>query len=438
VNPAIAAIAGLLLLTGPSGRPPAGPLQRYQPRVYDVTFDVSLNTEIHRFDPDWTGPRLPQRDVLTLVDTPIVMPLIFQGAYSRIVNDSVGANLWLDVHPDLDLRQRFRIDGTEASGQDFPHHIHLAVLPIRRFQGQTLRWNISFRAQCWSSRIDDRRAAEIPWPREMPRDLIDETTPPRPWPRCWPEEVADGLKPQMFIESDDPMIVAEMARLSAAANLRMMPPYLAAKTVVQHCLSKVRVTVNGTHHLVLADPFTTDDHPFFRDFKLHAAPKQIPMIKGLKVRGASWMARQAEGSPHDLVCLCVASLRAAGIPARPVIGTQEGTKPREHGGFAAQIVSWAEFYLPAAGWVPFDPDELRGQAINNRDVRDPWPEFGTMDDLNERIPLAYHFIPPRAVQSPQYPALWGWDPRPQGAPQTTEQWIYLSITSRGPGINDPR
>ena len=97
-------------------------------------------------------------------------------------------------------------------------------------------------------------------------------------------------------------------------------------------------------------------------------------------------------------------------------------------------MSWAEFYLPDVGWVPFDPMEMRGK-VRSLDVRRPWPDFATMKELNERIPLAYHFVPPATVQSPQNPAVWGWDPRPGGDP-SSEQQIRFQISSRGRGVED--
>ncbi len=346
---AIWAIAGLVLLSPPSGRPPVGPLTRFEPRVYDVRFEVTINTDVP-FGPD--DPRNPINkraardwrfgDVFEVADAPIVMPLIFRGAYSAIKNDSVRAELWLGQTLDRDLPGRLRID------DGLPHHGHLAVLPIVRFRGKTIRWSVSYRAQSFSSRIDDRRAAEIPWPRE------------------WPAEVGDGLKPQAYIESDDPIFKATVDRVSEG-QLHLVPPYLAARDLVRYCINELQVTGDGVHR------------------------GRMRVLHGMELVGAARAARDGRGSPHDLVCVCVAVLRAAGIPARPVIGVEEDKRGRN------TFVTWAEFYLPSAGWVPFDPDVMRGKGIRHRDVHQPWPEFGTMDDLNRRVPLAYHFLPPRAV-----------------------------------------
>ena len=157
---------------------------------------------------------------------------------------------------------------------------------------------------------------------------------------------------------------------------------------------------------------------------------EFNVLRGLEMVGARATVANGRGGPHDLLCVCIATLRAAGIPARPVIGMEENRHKRN------TFVSWGEFYLPSVGWVPFDPYEMRGKAIGNLDVRQPWPEFGTMKDLNERIPLAYHFMPARTVESPGYPAVWGWDPRPGGDPSSV-QAIDFGTISRGRGVQDP-
>ncbi|MBT8484230.1 MAG: transglutaminase domain-containing protein [Phycisphaerales bacterium] len=383
-------LAAALIAAPPSGRPPTGPLQREQPRLYDIRYDVTLNTAIPYGQDDPRNPRDPREQeprvtfggTFELADTPIVMPLIYRGTYSRLIPESIRAELWTGGRRDPGLVQRFRIDDR------YPHHGHLAVLPIVKFRGQVIRWNIGFRTETYSSRINDQQAANLAWPRE------------------WPDEVADGLRPQLFIESDDPIFKQTVERVSQG-SLRMVPPYLAAKDLVRYCLNEVQVVGTGLER--------------GRQGVLH----------GLQLKGALATARDGRGSPMDLVCVCVAMLRAAGIPARPVIGVEEDEDGRN------VPVAWAEFFLQGAGWIPFDPDEMRGNAIRNRDVRQPWPEFGTMDDLNRRIPLAYHFVPARQVQSPMYAALWGWDPRPSGAP-AAEQRISISIISRGRGPGDPR
>lgn len=375
------ALALLVLAAPPSGRPPLHPLERYDPKGYELTFEVNLLRTSIAYD---TADR---HQPLNLVDTPIVMPVIFQGTYSAVTVDSLVPGLWLDGRPDSGAAARFRID------DGFPFQTRLAVIPIASFDGKTLRWSLTYQVQTWSSRlVDENAAAAATWPRE------------------WPEEVRDGLQPQRFIESDDPLFAQELDKLSNG-RLRLVPPFLAAKDIIRHCVGSIRVTGDGTSRGI------------------------ANVLQGLELRGARATAIDGLGTPHDLVCVCIAMLRAAGVPARPVIGVIERhhEDPRRLG---ATFVSWGEFYLPDAGWVPFDPVEMRGE-IRSLDVRRPWPELGTMKDLNLRIPLAYHFVPPAAVESPRFAAVWGWDPRPRVDPGL-EQQIRLRVTSKPMIANDPR
>lgn len=371
---AVLAFALLIAMGVPSGRPPNPPLQREKPQIYDVSFGAQIRT-------------LDQTDVLArgsynLTDAPIVLPIIFKSAYSKVDPDSLTAQLWLDGHEDETVQSRARTD------DGLPFHAHLAVLTVPRFSGREVRWRITYRAQTWNSRIDDAAAAKIAWPKE------------------WPTEVKDGLEPQMYIESDDEVFKRAVADASGG-QLRFVPPYLAAKDLIRYCIRHVKVTRGGT------------------------VEGRARSLAGMQITGALAAAKAGKGSPHDLVCVCVATLRAADIPARPVVGFHYDRRQKRF-----DFISWGEFYLPGAGWVPFDPNELRGNGAMQREVRQPWIDLGTMDRLNERIPLAFHYLPPTLVESPIAPGVWGWDPRPGGDPSST---VVLTISSahKGKGTEDP-
>jgi len=358
----------------PSGRPPIGALERYDPKAYDFTFEVTLGTQVQQFATD--------RRAYNLNDAPIVMPLIEQGTFSRISADTVRGRLWLHGNEDMALADRFRVDADQV------HHTSNAVLTVARFSGQTLRWNVGYRVQSWSSRLNENFAQDITWPKE------------------WPDEVKDGLSPQLFIESDNERL-KEIVENITNGRIRLVSPYLASKELVRWCINNVRVSGNcerrGLHETLL----------------------------GLDVKGALETLDKGIGTSADLVCVCVAVLRAAGIPARPVIGAEEDENDK------TRFVVWAELYMPECGWIPFDPDEMRGKSIRSLDVRQAWPEWGTMDDLNDRIPLAYNFVPVALVENPLYPAVWGWDPRP-GTDPGSDQVIHMMIISRGKGEEDPK
>ena len=368
---ALATITVLCGMSPPSGRPPIGPLRSVEPKLYDLNFSVVLRAPV-RTDQ-------PTQDHYNLEHTPIVMPILFLGTYNRVDSESVAAQLWLDnrsARPALELK----------SG--YPYGLTLGILNIERFNGQEIRWQIGYRVQVWSSQINDEDAAKVPWPEE------------------WPKEVKDGLQPQMYVESNDP-IFKDAVEQCSQGRLRSVAPYIAAKELVRYCIAQLNVSGDGTDR------------------------GNYNTLRGMTMVGAREAAAKGLGSPHDLVCVCVAMLRAAGIPARPVVGVEEGKSGQP------TFVSWGEFYLPEAGWIPFDPMAMRGKAVRTMDVRKPWPEFGTLEDLNLRLPLAYHFIPPATVESPRSPAVWAWDPRPSRDITDFHQ-VLITITSRGKGVEDPQ
>lgn len=221
------------------------------------------------------------------------------------------------------------------------------------------------------------------------------------WPRSWPDDVAPFLAPSMYIESEDPRFEAFVQNVSQG-QLRRTPIYLAAKDLVRRAILEfpnihANVVVRGGAE---ADPY------------LFPRPSTGPgLIRGFLIRGAAASINQLKASPADLVCMSVAVLRAAGIPARPVIGIESGQGdasghklPRRKTSFAV----WGEFRLPGRGWVPFDPWQMRGQGLQHLDVRDRWRWFGTIRDLNRRVAIAHDFAPQAFGMIPRWPAGWSW------------------------------
>lgn len=401
--PTAAALAALLVTAiAQSGRPPVGPLERIEPRLIELRFEVTLSTEIRSYaivDDRRQPGQLPRgrsgelfpavvayQAVMELADTPIVMPMLLNGAYSRVDHDSIKATL------------RFGSTGREESIGDlvrldsgYPYGGHALVIPIREFRGRTLSFEVELTTQSWSSRIDDAEAGRLTWPD------------------AWPAEVREALAPQRFIESDDPRLREMVDRITGGRH-RLVPPYFAVKEILRHVVTDAQLAGTG----VLRGRAGT--------------------LHGYDIGGARAMLDDEIGTPTDLVCLCVAVLRAAGVPTRPVVGVTN----YDHRGEKqpANLAVWAEFWLPGAGWIPFDPNDMRGR-IGGRPFDQSWTGFGTMRHLNRRVPLAYHFIPPRTLEVPQAAAIWAWDPRPD-TPPAPEQHIRINLTSRGRGEDDPR
>jgi transglutaminase-like putative cysteine protease len=162
------------------------------------------------------------------------------------------------------------------------------------------------------------------------------------WPREWPEEVRSALEPQKGIESNEPFAKAIVTQ-ALGDQLRATAPWFAAKEIL-------RTVATG-----------------FRSVSSDALERRgAGRVVGLKMDGARFSVEREFGSQHDLVATCVAALRAAGIPARPVVGISEERSSSAPGARKRTIlISWGEVFMPEVGWVPFDPLRLRGSAVRS-------------------------------------------------------------------------
>jgi hypothetical protein len=361
-----------------SGRPPTNALARSDPRAYDVLFATTIFTDTPHVDGSL-------RQMISVRDAPFVLPMIVRGPWSRSEVSSLTGRIFVDGVVQRGAADAARVEHNKPFGMAF------AILPLAAADAQTIKFEIGFRTQSWSSALDEARAAQATWPQQ------------------WPAECADALKPQLFVESEDPRFKQFVDTVSDGA-LRQVPPHLAAKDLIRATIAALRISGSGLSKV------------------------EGGVMQGMALKGAARAMADGTGTPHDLVAACVAVLRAAGIPARVVVGVDRS----EVQTLSSGLLSWGEYYLPDSGWVPFDPDLMRGSAIARRNVRDAWPSLGTMKDLNRRIILSYSFQAPGALISHGNPAVYGWDPRPAGTPSSTRQYVNVNTTSRGTGVEDPQ
>lgn len=364
-------LAFTLAIAPRAGQPPTGPLERHDPFIHAVTFEVITSTLLQD---------LASWDPYRLRDATVVMPVILESTFSAVDPDSLQVRMWLETREHVDLMQRSELKDEQAM---YTHAIHM---PIARFDGRSFRWEMRLRVKSWASRLDDANALELTWPRE------------------WPEEVRDALRPQLFIESDDPVFRETVDRVSEG-RLRLVPPYVAAKELIRFAANNIQVTGSYSQY----------------------GPARA--LEGLNVQGARKTVQSGIASPNDLVCVTIALLRAANLPARPVIGLKRDEEGR------TRFTTWAEVYLPDAGWTPFDPNAIRGIGPDH-DPRVRWDNFGTMRDLNQYVPLSFHFTPPAAPRSPRAPSVWGWNPGARGDPGSAQR-IGLSARFIRKGEEDP-
>ena len=331
--------------TIPADKPPRFPLQRTDHRIYDVAVQVTI---------PWNQPAPP----IGGAESPILWPLLPRTDWSFLNTSKITARFDNGPHVQEDS-QAWHL----AVESDVPDQWHLAIPVPAKLAGR-LMFQVQFRSHTFSSSLDEQAAARIPWTDE------------------WPDDVAAFLKPSDYIQSDRSRFQKAVAEVFPE-NPRSVPIHVAAKMLIRHCL--VNITSNGQYTAFDGQP-----------------------VRGFNVKGALAAASRGRGSGTDLVCACVAILRAAGIPARPVIGVTISDTVGT-GTVATQYIIWAEYALPGVGWVPFNPDRMRG-TVDNTPLPSQWQGLGTMPWLNRRVPLAYSFV--AGGKSQAYDAIgpWSWVP----------------------------
>lgn len=136
-------------------------------------------------------------------------------------------------------------------------------------------------------------------------------------------------------------------------------------------------------------------------------PISAELWGGFIVRPAHVVAREPDGSRHDLAVLLTSVLRSAGVPARTVICIDQEEPDR-----LLNTVSIVEFAMhdperDLTFWVPIDVNRVRVTGARSVDIQRQWLYFGTHDELNSLIPISYYFHPPARYKAFDLPMLYG-------------------------------
>ncbi|MCE2966953.1 MAG: transglutaminase-like domain-containing protein [Phycisphaerales bacterium] len=264
-----------------------------------------------------------------------------------------------------------------------------------------------------STKADESLLREVPWPKGG-----------------FSNTGQSALQPQMFVEwTNDPNEVPETQKAFAAAAARYLnnadpktlKPYVVAKMIAAGVLREIQPSGNGVRQ------------------------NRNGSINSIELNGAGSVFKNNRGTEPDVVSYFVGTLRAAGIPARTVIGVDAsdsvsgGLNPAFSGSSKERLYTWAEFCLvcPDTGrdvWIPVDIIRQRKSGSRPPALDREWKYFGSHEDLEYLLPLAFQFAPPTSAspagQKPLPPAVWTWS----SAPATAE----ADMSIRFDASNTPR
>jgi hypothetical protein len=355
-----------------------------------ATVEVALGTVN---DQDANG--LPTTRPLKFDTAVIIFPIIESTGSSRTFPDN--------------FKSRVSFDGSEVDGQPtfitgYPSGARFARWEARQKDANGMRLRVEMGIGAASTRLDETLAMQIPWPTG-----------------AWPEVAASTFKPQMFID----YVVNEQEKTASSIEFakqvkawmkdedpKKLPPVRVAKMLLGSVVESIQPSGDGLSF------------------------NRTGAFRGFNLKGALQTLKDGKGSEHDMACVLVAAYRAAGLPARIVIGLDvgnEGLRRNSNSSGQRRLYSIVEFCLIDPGtkkeiWIPVDPVRLRKTSSRPPGIDREWRFFGTHSELSTFIPLSYHYHPPTTVVAHGSPCLWGWITTPNIL--AADQTVKFNVSTR--------
>lgn len=304
------------------------------------------------------------------------------------------------------------IDGLQAGAR-------LAAFDAVDILASNLTLRVEVPMTCWETRVDEKRASVVRWPAGG-----------------WEPVIEACLKPQTLVESDS----AEVRELTArwmkeapgGADPRNTPPYMLAKYLAGRVVNWYQPTGHSAASTRYRGGITGS---------VYGAN-----VEGYEALGAAEAARTGRGPVLDQANLLVAVYRAAGLPARLVIGVDQRAMAKQADGgqvgpVAPVVRAWAEFYLPGTKtsegeWIPVDVSRQREFSSRAPGLGQVWRYFGHNEELDVTVPVSFHWLPPVPCSNMGAPALWGWIPQPELV--VGEQSVRVLVKSAARRGDDPK
>lgn len=379
-------------------------LERLKP--HDWTLTTTVTVRIDQSHPDSKG--MPTTTGFKFDTASVIFPVLVDTASSVTAPTRPAENLE-EGRPYAWGRLMLNdqtVDEHPSYLTDYPCGVRLGKWIARDWAGQEVSLEVKLPVTSYQTRFDEKTAALATWPD------------------AWPDAAASCFKAQYWIDADpkkgggayDMAPVKDLVkRATAGKDPKAVGPVMLAKVLAMEVMEAIQPSGQGLN--------------FARTGEL----------EGVDLKGAPQTILDGRGSDYDMVCVLAAVYRAAGLPARTVIGLDVGESKADGKKFlgkrgSSELRAWVEFALmdpkdSTLVWVPVDVVRMRKSGSRSRPFNQAWPFFGTNDELDRVIPFAFQFHPPTTVVSHGSPAFWGWLVTPKPPDQVIQTVRFSVITT---------
>jgi len=348
---------------------------------------------------------MPNVHDLDFTSATIVFPVLDTTASSRTYKQIVKGEVTFNDRP----------VETELSYQDkYPAGTRLAKWDMKQQNGREMRLQVDIPMTCWETKFDEATASKLPWPAGWSPEAMSTFLDRQALGRN-----REGVE-VVLIDHTCEAVKDALSKLTNGKDPKTVAPVALAKYIAGELVEKLQPSGNGVSYL---------KNSGFEGFDLIGAERTI---------------LEGRGTEHDVACALAAVYRAAGLPARLVIGYDISDKKGDDKNFLEKksggqpkFRTWVEFCLrdddsQVEMWIPVDINRQR--KISSKTPRN-WRFFGDNEDLDTVLPISHQFHPPTSVVAHGAPCFWGWITVPEV--QLANQFLrFNSITTPKTATSD--
>lgn len=406
------------LTTLPLATEPGPYLIRDLDRAKNWTFTARIEVQGSTYDdvvsdPHGGSARMPGHDEWKFQTLAVVFPILKSTASSDVIQDS-----WQGK---LRVNDQVVDDKIESADLIDNGHSGTRLVKFTAVNGtaRAVDLEISYNMVCYRTKLDEAAAMKVEWPKGG-----------------WPADAASTFKPQMYIDyapdiehdgqlrpyDTEPLqnLLNSWLQAERVSSPRDIPLVRVAKIITGGVVKDLQPSGNGISY------------------------NRRGQLEGIEIKPIPTTIADKKGTEFDIVCVYVAALRRAGIPARMVIGWQkeesgDDDKFLDRNKGVARMRAWAEFALfdenfksganaqACMNWIPVDVVSLRKSSSRPPPLDRAWRFFGTVEDLEGTAPFSFHLHPPTTVRAYGSPGFWGWWMTPENPPRAMQN-LLITVT----------